>query len=66
MGQAQGVSDLDRHGVARRWCLRGAKEGMLECRRRSLSSWKEVGLQVESLKECGWSRCRWAASADGK
>lgn len=30
----------DRHGVARRYCPRGAKEGMLGCRRRSLSSWK--------------------------
>ena len=35
------VSELaDRHGVARRCCLRGVKEGMLGCRRRSLSSWK--------------------------
>lgn len=33
----------DRHGVARRCCPRGAKEGMLGCRRRSLSSWKRSG-----------------------
>ena len=38
---ARGVSGFaDRHGVARRCCLRGVKEGMLGCRRRSLASWK--------------------------
>ena len=31
---------VDRHGVASRSCPRGVKEGMLGCRRRSLSSWK--------------------------
>ena len=43
----RGVSGFaDRHGVARRCCLRGAKEGMLGCRRRSLSSWKRLAVNL--------------------
>lgn len=68
---ARGVSGLvDRHGVARRWCLVGVKEGMLGCRRRSLSSWKRRGNRLDlsrnvvDASDDGGRQVRWTGCAE--